>query len=125
MPFDAPSSNEIASLSLHLKNYISPISSNEQHVESKTKDVSLCKNAGRSETETTCLHNVRSQLLQNIANATKCDVSCVNRRKKSSDNDCIPGPHFNRIVLLQVENNFAMIDDPNEVKCCRSPLNVT
>ena len=33
------------------------------------------------------------------------------------------GPHFNRIMLLQVEKCFATIDDPNEVKYCRSLLN--
>ena len=94
-------------------------------MESKIKDVSLCKNVGRSETETNFLHNVRSQLLQNIANTTKCDVSYFNQPKKSSDNDCISGPNFNKIMLLQVENYFAIIDDPNEVKHFRSLLNET
>ena len=53
-------STDLHQLQTHVKSYVLPISSNSQHIESKIKDISLCKTIGRSEITTSCLHNDRS-----------------------------------------------------------------
>lgn len=94
-------------LQVHVKSYILSISSNTQHVESKIKDVSLCKTTGRSEITTSCLHNTRSQLISDITKKTVSDVEYINRKKS---------PTKKRITICQ-----AIIS----TKTCSSTANLT
>ena len=119
---DPPSNDEIENLATRAKLRVLSLSSNAQHVGSKSKDASLRENIGRSETSTTHLRNVRSQLLHHASNATKCDVECLQRPKKSTENDCVPGPHFYKRMLIQIGKCFSTANDKAYLIHCRHLL---
>ena len=105
-----PEQNDAEALSLErcLKCHALPILSNAQHIESKIKDVSLCKTVGRSELTTTYLHSTRSQLTNDVSEATRIDEEHINRKKKSAKEDVnyLPGKHFNKNMLIHCESYF-------------------
>ena len=51
---------DLNKLALYVKTHILPIITNKQHVESKIKDISLCKITNRLELTTTHMHYVCS-----------------------------------------------------------------
>ena len=65
--------SDVCELRTFMKETILPQPSKTQGVESKTKDVSLCKTVNRSEITTTYFHNIRSQLIHDVTAKTNKD----------------------------------------------------
>ena len=102
-----------------------PIATNAQRVESKIKVASLRKTNNRRELTTAHIHNVRSQLVRDMSEATKCDQQHKNRQKKSYDDDTnfLPGKHFNKNMICGCESYFNYQHRTEEFCHCRRLIN--
>ena len=65
--------------------------------------------------------------MHDITEATREDIDFITRPKKSTndDYDHIPGPHFNKNMLIQVDRYFSNINDRDDVRHCKSLISVT
>ena len=79
--FDHTNESNIIHLQKCTKSHILPLLTSTQHVESKMKDMSLCKTVSCSELTITCLRNVSSHLIYEITKSNRDDADYIQRLK--------------------------------------------